>query len=240
MYPHKLMLVVLLVLFTSVNAFTQKRKVPPGGRLGVIVDERLAALRATPQLDGRLVRRLGRGRVVAIRASKKTDSGLVFLPVNISTRTHGWIQREAVAATSSRPDEDRLLLLIRNSSEFDRVSRSRIFLDYFPRSSRRAEVLLLLGDTAEAMAVRLSRDAARRVDHSGTASEGSYFLNYSGLDRYNRLGVLFIFDAKLKQLHYNGAAWREIMLRFPRDPEAVQARARLDRLRSLLFSVSLR
>jgi hypothetical protein len=65
-------------------------------------------------------------------------------------------------------------------------------------------------------------------------------MNYSGLDRYNRLGVFFVFDPQSKRLHYNGAAWREIIRRFPRSQEAIQARARVDRLKSLLSSASLR
>ena len=51
----------------------------------------------------------------------------------------------------------------------------------------------------------------------------SYFLNYSGLDRYNRLGVLFIFDNVGQRFHYDGAAWREILRRYPNSPEAAEA-----------------
>jgi hypothetical protein len=58
----------------------------------------------------------------------------------------------------------------------------------------------------------------------------SYFLNFNGLDRLNRLGVKFVFDAEMKQFHYDGAAWREILTRHPRRPEAAEARRRLDSL----------
>ena len=37
-------------------------------------------LRATPQLTGKLVRRLGRGRLVAIRTAKTSTDGIVFFP----------------------------------------------------------------------------------------------------------------------------------------------------------------
>lgn len=222
MYPHRLTVFLFLLLVTPIT-FAQKR--PAGGPIAVVVDERLAALRVAPQLDGKLVRRISRGRLVAVRGSKKTSDGLVFLFVNVTSRTHGWIQREAVALPSNRRDEERLLSLIQSASEFERVARAKLFLDYFPRSIRRAEVLLLLGDAAESVAGKLARDASRRVESVGP--ERSYYLNHSGLDRYNRLGVLFVFDSTTKRLHYNGAAWREILRRFPQSVEAVEARKRL-------------
>ena len=55
----------------------------------------------------------------------------------------------------------------------------------------------------------------------------SYSLNYAGLDRYNRQGVRFDFDRNQRKFHYNGASWREIVRRYPRSPEAAQARRRL-------------
>ena len=58
MIPHKLTLCLLLFLFDPSTILAQQRKPPAGGRLAIVVDERLAALRATPQLNGRLVRRL--------------------------------------------------------------------------------------------------------------------------------------------------------------------------------------
>ena len=68
MIPHKLTLCVLLFLVNSTLIFAQQRKPPAGGRLAIVVDERLAALRATPQLSGKLVRRLSRGRRRAQRS----------------------------------------------------------------------------------------------------------------------------------------------------------------------------
>src|SRR5215207_3802531 len=141
MIPHKLTLCVLLFLFDPGTIFAQQRKPPAGGRLAVVVDERLAALRATPQLSGRLVRRLSRGRLVAIRSLKISSDGIAFLLVNVSTRTHGWIQREAVVSPSRSGDDRRLLTLIESSHGFERIARARIFLDHFPRSPLRSEVL---------------------------------------------------------------------------------------------------
>ena len=228
MIPHKLTLCLLLIIFPQIIVVAQKRKPPFGGRLAVVVDERLAALRATPQLNGRLVRRLGRGRLVAMRSVKTSADGIVFFLVNVTSRTHGWIQREAVALPSRAGDDQRLVRLIHASSGFDRIARARIFLDHFPRSPLRPEVLLLLGDTAEETAAKLSTDAARRLKEGlGDAPEFSYYLNHPGLDRYNRQRVDFVFDKSTKRFHYDGAAWRELIRRHPRSPEAVEAEKRL-------------
>ena len=60
------------------------------------------------------------------------------------------------------------------------------------------------------------------------APEFSYYLNYNGLDRYNREGVRFQFDRAAKTFSYDGAAWREIIKRYPNSSEAVEARKRLE------------
>ena len=229
MIPHKLTFLLFLILAFHSIAFAQNRKPPSGGRLAIVVDERLAALRATPQLTGKLVRRLGRGRMVAIRSAKTGADGITFFLVNVTRRTQGWIQREAVASMSRVGDDRRLLALIEHSQGFDRISRARIFLDYFTRSPLRPKVLLLLGDAAEEIAAKLSKDAARRLNGStADAPEFSYFLNHSGLDRYNRLRVGFVFNQSTKRLHYDGAAWRELIRRYPKSPEALEARRRLN------------
>ncbi len=214
------------------EATAQKQKAPPGGRIAIVIDERLAAVRSLPDPSGVLVRRVGRGRLVAVRAARACPDGTVFLLVNLSARTHGWIQREALVAPWRSGDDQRLLRMIRSATEFDRVIRARIFLDYFPRSPARLEVLELLAATVEEVAPKLSREAARRVGEDATAF--SYFLNYSGLDRYNRQGVRFVFDREARQLHYDGAAWKEIVRRYPRSVQAEEARKQLARLAALM------
>ena len=227
MIPHKLTLCLCLI-FLSQSITLAQRKPPAGGRLAVVVEERLAALRATPQLNGRLVRRLGRGRMVAIRSLRTSADGVTFFFVNVSNRTHGWIQREAVASPSRSGDDQRLLRLIEHSQGFDRISRARIFLDHFTRSPLRPQVLLLLGDTAEELASQLSKDAARRLkDDTNGAPEFSYYLNYTGLDRYNRQSVTFLFNPSTKRFHYDGAAWRDLIRLYPRSSAAKEARKRL-------------
>ena len=234
-------LLVFAFLFQAslfpVNTQAQRRRPPAGGRLAVVVDERLSALRSTPQLSGKLLRRLGRGRLVAIRGIRRSDDGIFFFLVNVTSRTHGWIQREAIVSASHQGDEQRLLGLIKGSTEFDRIARARIFLDLFPRSSMRSEVLLMFGDAAEEAAARLSRDASRRINEGQIGADApviSYFLNYSGLDRYNRQGVRFIFGCSTKRFHYDGASWREIVRRYPKTSEATEAQKRLAELAALV------
>ena len=228
MKPRKLTLCLLFILLGS-SSIVAQRKPPTGGRLAVVVEERLAALRATPQLNGKLVRRVGRGRMVAIKSAKTNAEGITFFLVNVTSRTQGWIQREAVVSPTRAGDDQRLMRLIERSQGFDRISRARIFLEHFTRSPLRPDVLLLLGDTAEELAAQLSTDAARRLkDNPGEAPEFSYYLNYTGLDRYNRQGVKFVFDRSTKRFHYDGAAWRDLIRVYPRSSAASEARKRLD------------
>ncbi|HKC64442.1 MAG TPA: hypothetical protein VKB86_12440 [Pyrinomonadaceae bacterium] len=226
-------LAVCLLLSTN-PAFTQQRRAPEGGQRAVVVDERLAALRDAPDFSATLLHRLSRGRMVAVRGAKHTSDGVIFYRVAVTKRTGGWIQSEAVVSTVRKGDDERLLHLIQNSEDFDRVVRARIFLDVFPRSPLRPAVLLLYGETAEKAASRLSRDASRRLDEkemlAGGAPVFTYFLNYNGLDRYRRQGIVFIFDRATKQFHYDGASWREILRRYPHSPEAAEARKLLDAL----------
>jgi hypothetical protein len=233
MVPHKLVLSLsaFLLLFIDADVFAQQRKPPAGGRIAVVVDERLAALRLTPELDGQLVRRLGRGRLVAIRASRTNREGITFLSVNVTSRTRGWIQRDSVVSASRVGDDARLFRLIEYSHGFDRIVRARIFLDHFRRSPLRPRVLLLLGDTAEALCEDLSIGASRRLRGTNPDTpEFTYYLNYSGLDRFNRQGVHFTFNPTSKRFHYDGAAFRLLLRNHTNAPESLEARKRLNDL----------
>jgi len=209
-----------------------KRRPPAGGSTAVVVDERLSVLRDAPSVSANLLQRLGRGRYVSVTGERRTRDGVTFLRVAVTSRTSGWVQSEALVRPSRAGEDARLLRLIKGSSEnFDRLARARIFLEAFPRSTLRPAVLLLFGDAAEESAARLTRQASRRLDpremEAGGARASTYFLNYNGLDRYRRQGVVFTFDSHAKQFHYDGAAFREILRRHPNAPEAVEARKRL-------------
>jgi hypothetical protein len=228
---------LLILCGPAPNATAQKQRVPPGGHVAVVADERLAALRSVPEPSARLLRRLSRGRFVSIRGASRSRDGRVFYHVAVTRRTSGWLQSDAVIASWRPGDDQRLLRLIDGADEFDRVARARVFLDAFPRSSLRPQVLLIYGDAAEEAAARLSREAERRFEKrelpAGGAPEFSYYLNYSGLDRYNRQSVTFTFDRAAKKFHYDGTAWREILKRYPNSPEAEEARKRLEAQKDL-------
>jgi len=219
-------------LLTCAFAQAQKPRVPPGGHLAVIADERLAALRSAPDPSARLLRRISRGRFVSIRGSSRSRDGLLFYQVAVTRRTSGWLQSEAVISSWRSGDDDRLVRLLEGGDEFERVARAKIFLDLFPRSPLRPKVLLIYGDAAEEAAAKLSREAERRFERrelpAGGAPEFSYYLNYSSLDRYNRQAVTFTFDRTNKKFHYEGWAWREIVRRYPKSSEATEAQKRLN------------
>ena len=223
-------LCVLLVCLPE--AIIAKRRVPPGGRVAIVVDERLSALRVRPELSGVLLRRMGRGSLLAIRGERRNRDGVAFYRVNVNSRTSGWIQREALVSPSRAGDDARLMRLIKGSEDFDRIVRARIFLDYFRLSKFRPEVLMIYSQAAEDIAGRLSRDASRRLDENEMTAGGaplfSYYLNFNELDRYNRQGITFVFDAGAKKFRYDGAGWQELVHRYPRSPEAVEARKRLE------------
>lgn len=223
-FLSQLTIIVTLVLGSSGGdtVRAQTRRLP--SRSGIVVDERLAVLRAGPQFSAVFLRRVGRGRVVAILDTKRSSEGVVFYRVAVTRRTRGWLQREALVTPARTGDDARLLELIKTSRYFDRIARARIFLDAFPRSPHRPAVLLILGDEAQKAAAKLSQDAARRLHseelNATGASLASYFLNYSGLDRYRRQGIVFTFDSRTAQFQYDGAAWRELIRRHRGSAEA--------------------
>lgn len=227
---RQLLVIVAFVLCSVSNEAGQAQTRRLFSRSGIVVDERLAVLRARPQLSADLLRRVGRGRVVTILDAQRSRDGVFFYRVAVTRRTRGWLQREAVVTSARAGDDARLLALIKASRDFDRIARSRIFLDAFPRSPYRPAVLFILGEEAEKAAAKLSQDAARRL-HSDElnatgASLASYFLNYSGLDRYRRQGIVFTFDARTKRFKYDGAAWLELIRRHRGSAEAAAVRQR--------------
>ncbi len=96
-------------------------------------------------------------------------------------------------------------------------------------------MLLLFGDLADAAASRLSRDAASRLNRREMAATGapahSYYLNFNMLDRYRKLGIVFLLNSSTRQYHYDGASWKEVISKYPASAEAAEARKRLDALK---------
>lgn len=218
-----LFLFLLLAISSIADAQRSVRTAKPAR--AVVIDPRLAVIRDAPGYFGKTLQRLRRGREVTILGSKPAD-GVIFLRVTISKRTNGWIQREAVA-TRAADDEDRLYRLTLGLNGFEQFESARIFLAMFPNSVRRPRMLLLFGDLAESAAAKLSDQANKRLRSAAGAPYYAYLLNYSGLDRYRKLGVTFVVNNSTRRIHYSGDAWAEIVRRFPDSDDAVSARARL-------------
>lgn len=247
--PRLLFIVVALLFYTfPVNA--QKRRVVSRSKNktaavqkpvetannAMVIDETLSVLRFKPSLFADSIQRMRRGRRVKILESKQAD-GVTFYRVSAPPNNFGWVQADAVYGSFRRGDDERLARLIQASGGFDQIELSVNFLELFPASGFRPAILLLLGDLAEETAVKLSRDAARRLNKREMAASGapmhSFFLNYVSLDRYRKIGIVFLFDTKTKTFHYDGTSWQEIVRKFPNSTEAIEAKKRLDSLKAI-------
>ncbi|MGI9056559.1 MAG: hypothetical protein ACR2F2_12250 [Pyrinomonadaceae bacterium] len=246
--PRLLFFVVMFLAF-SFSIEAQKRRVAAKsknnsaavqkpveiGNVAMIIDESLSVLRIKPSLFANSLQRLRRGRRVKILEAKQAD-GVTFYRVAAPPNRFGWVQSEAVFGVFRRGDDERLARLVQASTGFDQIELAVNFLELFPASSFRPAVLLLLGDLAENIAVKLSQDATRRLNRREMAASGaplhSYYLNYVSLDRYRKLGVIFLFDTKMKTFHYDGESWQEIIKKFPASTEAVEAQKRIDSLKA--------
>lgn len=200
----------------------------------IVVDERLAVLRAEPSLYARPIQRMRIGRIVQISGSKEAD-GITFYRVTALPNSFGWVQSDAVIGRQKRGDDIRLAKLVQSFDGFEQIEYAVLFLETYADSALRPQILLLLGDLMEEIALKLSSEAARRLNKREMAASGaplhSFYLNYVSLDRYRRLGIGFLFNSSTKLIHYNGASWREIIAKFPKTSEAVEAQKRLDALK---------
>jgi len=200
----------------------------------IVVDERLAVLRSEPSLYAMPIQRMRTGRILAISGAKQADS-LTFYRVIVPPDNYGWVQAEAVVGKFRRGDDERLVRLVQASEGFEQIERAMIYLDNFPNSALRPPILLLTGDLIEENARRISLEAARKLERREMAASGaplhSFYLNYTSLDRFRRLGINFVFNSNTKSIHYDGAAWKELVLKFPKTAEAAEAQKRLDSLK---------
>lgn len=225
-------LYTFMCLFFVSNTLNAQLQTKPQqkGQTAVVVDERLSILRFEPSLSAVILQRLSVGREIKIIGAKQAD-GVTFYRVIVPPEIRAWIQSEAVVSTTRKDDDTRLFNLIKISEDFERIERSRIFLEVFANSTYRPAVLLIFGDEAAQAAERLSRDAIRRLDQKAMEASGapvhSFFMSFNLLDRYRRQGVNFSYDKEKKKYIYDGAAWREILKRYPNSPEAEEAKKRL-------------
>jgi len=243
----RLVLLVSLAFTSDIEA--QKRRVPQKTKnqndtqlssSAIVIDERLAVLRAAPGFSAKTVLRMRRGRQVSISGSKDAD-GVTFYRVTAPPNNFGWVQAEAIAGKFRRGDDARLAKLVQSSEGFEQIERAQIFLETFTDSPLRPAILLLLGDLMEETALKLSSEATRRLDRREMAASGaplhSFYLNYIALDRYRRIGINFVFNSNTRLFHYDGAGWREIIKKFPQSAEAVEAQKRIDSLNEKMKAV---
>jgi hypothetical protein len=211
-----------------------KRRVFVSGQRAVVFDERISALRAQPDLKAPLRQRLRRGRVIGILGATKNKSGAHFFRVATSRNTRGWVLADAVARRGNLADAERLMRMIEGTEDdFTKIKLARLCADEYRATRFAPRALLILGMAAEAAAGRLTREAKRRIgdeESIGGLKRRFYFLNYVGLDRYNRIGVTFDYDETEDRMIYDGKAYRELLRRYPRSEEANVAKERLDQL----------
>ena len=242
---HTLSLVVALVCSISVDAQRRRSQAPTkirgAGNAAIVIDESLSVLRSKPSLFAQPVQRMRRGRRVQILGASEAD-GVRFYKVAAPPVRSGWIQSDAIFGKFRPADEERLARLVQASDGFDQIELARLFLDLYPRSAFRPPILLLVGDLLEEAAVKLSRDASSRLNRREMAASGaplhSFYLNFTMLDRYRRLGVTFLFNESTRKFHYDGGSWREIVRRFPEAAEAAEASKRLDSLQTKMDTVA--
>lgn len=244
-----LLFLLIFLVFTS-NIEAQRRRVPTvrkpvatqktNTNTAVVVDERLAVLRAEPSLFAKPIQRMRRGRIVQISDSKEAD-GVTFYRVTVPPNNYGWVQADAVVGKFRRGDDERMAKLVQSFDGFEQIECAMLFLETFAASPLRPAILLLLGDLMEEITLKISNDATKRLNRRAMAASGaplhSFYLNYVSLDRYRKLGIGFLFNSSAKLLHYNGASWREIVAKFPNSNEAKEAQKRLDSLKEKMEAV---
>jgi hypothetical protein len=235
---------VALAVIAAITATAQsRRKIFVPGQPGIIFDERLSALRDQPDVKAPLKQRMRRGRRVGILGLRAAKDGAKFFHVAVSRNTRGWVLADAVIRPGAAADAEKLMRLIEETKDdFTKARLARLCADEFRAANFAPKALMILGEAAESEAAKLSRDAKRRVGegdasadpNAGRSSSQSprltrrgFMLNYAGLDRYNRIRVTFDYDATSDQIVYDGAAYRELLRRYPRSSEAQTARERL-------------
>ena len=228
--------VALAIVAAAPAAAQPKRQIFLPGQRGVVFDERLSALRAQPHVKAPLVQRMRRGRRVGILGAATAKDGAKFFRVAVSRNTRGWVLADSIIRPGNAADAEKLMrLIVETKDEFTKARLAKLYADEFRSTKLAPKALMILGESAEGAAERLSRDARRRVgdeDPDSALNAGltkrDFILNYVGLDRYNRIGVMFDYDAASDRIVYDGAAYRDLARRYPRSDEAQKARKRLE------------
>jgi hypothetical protein len=204
------------------------------GSIAHVIDETLSVLRQKPSLFAEPIQRMRRGRMVKILGMTEAD-GVKFYKVAAPPSNFGWVQADAVFGKFRTTDEERLARLVQAADGFDQIELASLFFEIYPDSKFQPSLLLLYGDVLEETAVKMTRDASNRLSRREMAASAaplhSYYLNFVSIDRYRKLGIVFLFNSGSRSFHYDGASWKEIVRRFAASAEAVEAQKRLNSLK---------
>jgi hypothetical protein len=215
----------------STSSISKPREI---GSLAYVIDETLSVLRQKPSLFAEPVQRMRRGRKVQILGVAEAD-GVKFYKVAAPPSNFGWVQADSVFGKFRANDEERLAALVQASDGFDQIELATTFFEIYPASKLRPPILLLFGDLLEEAAAKMSRDASNRLSRREMAASAaplhSYYLNFVSIDRYRKLGIVFLFNPAMRSFHYDGTSWNEIVAKYPSTPEAAEAKKRLDLLK---------
>jgi hypothetical protein len=213
------------------------------GAMAVVIDETLSVLRMKPSLFAEPVHRMQRGRKVQILGTAEAD-GVKFYKVAAPPNNFGWVQADAVFGKFRSGDEERMARLVQASDGFDQIELASVFFELYPDSQFRPAILLLFGDLLEETAAKLTKDAGSRLSRREMAASAaplhSYYLNFVSIDRYRKLGIVFLFNSALKAFHYDGASWKEIVAKYPKSNEAIEAQKRLDSLKEKMEKTAVK
>ncbi|MFZ1701812.1 MAG: hypothetical protein WBO10_03005 [Pyrinomonadaceae bacterium] len=246
------LLFIIALATSSVCAQKKRRPTTPKpsavrsaeiGQSAVVIDETISVLRVTPSLFANSIQRMRRGRKVQILGVTEAD-GVKFYKVTAPPRNFGWVQADAVFGKFRRGDEERLAQLTQAIDGFEQIEVAIEFFNLYPNSKFCPAIQLLIGDVLEETAATLSKSAASRLRRKEMAASAaplhSYYLNFVSLDRYRKLGVIFLFNPATKQFHYEGASWKEILAKHAESPEVVEAQKRLDALKEKMAKTSVK
>jgi hypothetical protein len=243
MLVRKLVIAILFIAISGGVVEAQRKSGPARtgaakpkevGNTAVVMDETLSVLRVKPSLFAESVQRMRRGRAVRILGVAEAD-GVKFFRVAAPPNNSGWVQADALFGRFRDGDDARLARFVQASSGFEQIELAAAFFELFPRSQFRPAILLLFGDLVEDIAAKLSKEAGSKLDRREMAATAapmhSYYLNFNMLDRYRKLGIIFLFNSNTRQYHYEGSSWRELAAKYPATPEASEAQKRMDSLK---------
>ncbi|KAF0207367.1 MAG: hypothetical protein FD167_5490 [bacterium] len=232
---YKLLTIIILLCFFSFPIYAVEKEpwnAEGQFRRAIVVDTGLSALRKSPSVASTCLRRLRIGRKIFIISSVKNSDGIKYYFVAVTRRTRGYIDASALVSPSQASDDVRLMRLVENAEGVDKIILAQALVKNFPQSRFCPDAFLAEGRVAEQIATELSRRTTR---HSPRQLDPEidlerYLLNYSGLDKYNRLGINFQIDPIEKIYRYDGAAYKKILTRYPKSQAALIASEKLQTL----------